>query len=169
MVWIVNQTYSSPRLRDSKATRPCSGVAFWALRYVFQSLHLGEGQQRNNSRKQMSPCRSFELQTRAPGRGVEIREIPKSGCARVQKVFWTHGAKVSLTCTMCNPVLHRCNLVLHRCKRLFAPSVQKTFCTLSSLSRCNAVRPCTLIEWMWMWMAYMAQGSKCKRISASRV
>ena len=37
----------------------------------------------------------IDLQTRAPGRGVENRKIPESGSERVQKVFWIPRARVS--------------------------------------------------------------------------
>ena len=72
------------------------------------------------------------MQTRAPGRGVENRKIPESGQERVQKVFWTKGAKVSqeslglcatLSYTGATPACTGARgFSLPPSKRLFAPS-----------------------------------------------
>ena len=63
--------------------------------------------------------------------GSEIGKSPpkvvRRGCKRSLDPRRKGLSRVS--CTMCNPVLYRYNPRLHWCKRLFAPSVQKTFCT----------------------------------------
>ena len=57
----------------------------------------------------------------------------KSGEERVQKVFWTQGARVSQESFAHHPkpVLHQCDPIRHQCKRLFTPLAENTFCALS--------------------------------------
>ena len=64
--------------------------------------------------------------------GPETSKVPKvvrRGCKRCFGPREQRSPKSLLH--HLNPVLHRCNPLLHQCKRILAPWVQKTFCTLS--------------------------------------
>ena len=80
------------------------GIASEALRRNMP-LSLGEGSENRNSQKWLGEAAKGLLD---PG----------------------HKGLPRVSCTIRNPVSHWCNPRLHRCKRLSAPSVPKTFCTL---------------------------------------
>ena len=104
------------------------------------------------------PCRTRSWRPRVPAAGARNLKSAQSGWERVQKVFWTRGAKVSQDTTktrFCTATLF-CTSARRLWrpwpKRPFAPSLLTTLGTFEVSGPCSRHSPCPSFPWCFCFL-----------------